>query len=124
MYYKHKTGKSGEDLCVEHLTWHGYEILERNYRSPYGEIDIIAKHKHFLVFVEVKTRTKESIDHTQMSITYSKQQRITRTAMAFLVNFNDPEIQEYRFDVMIIKNKEVNHIINAFPAAETGDFFS
>ena len=133
-------GKSGEDYCVQQLENEGYVILERNYRSRYGEIDIIAKDGHFLVFIEVKTRTKDTVDHTKTDITYSKQKKITKTAMFFLVNYHNPEILEYRFDVIIctyIKsgncvsdvdlnkyNLELNHFKNAFPPAEVGDFFA
>ena len=124
----HQTGKTGEEWCLNKLQEEGYRILEKNYHSPWGEIDIIAKEGASLVFIEVKTRTKESVDHTKYSITKSKQTKITKTAMAFLVNFNDPEVQEYRFDVIILKKTgnhlDINHFKNAFPPAETGDFFA
>lgn len=120
-------GKSGEDYCVEKLSARGYEILSRNFHSPWGEIDIIAKYQHYLVFIEVKTRTRDSIEHAQTSVTYSKQAKITKTAMYFLKDFCDSSIEEYRFDVMIVKKEKTGiafrHIENAFLPVEVGDFF-
>jgi len=124
---KKTIGRSGEDFCVRHLQEQGYTILSQNYHSAYGEIDIIATSGNSLVFVEVKTRTKANLAHTLTDITRSKQKKITRTAMFFLVSYHNPELLEYRFDVMILKKTgdtyEVHHIKNAFPPAEVGDFF-
>ena len=128
MTYKKQLGKSGEEHCIQNLLEQGYEVLHKNFYSPYGEIDIIAKDKHNLVFIEVKTRTKESVDHAKYSITHNKQKKITKTAMYFLQNFQNNEIREYRFDVMILKKEgdiiEINHFKDAFPPAEVGDFFA
>ena len=122
----HTLGKSGETQCVQYLIDRDYQILHKNYRSPYGEIDIIAKDKHHLVFIEVKTRTTSDLDKAKWDITYTKQKKITRTAMCFISDFVDPEIEEYRFDVMILvksrNNTEIHHLINAFPPAEVGEF--
>ena len=121
-------GKSGEDYCVRKLLEEGYEIIERNFRSPYGEIDIVAKDGSHLVFIEVKTRSNDSVEHTKCDISFSKQMKITKTAMFFLVSYQNPEILEYRFDVIIILKTELridfNHFKNAFPPAEVGDFFA
>ena len=57
MYIRHETGKIGEDLATKYLENLGYTIVERNFVAKQGEIDIIAKDKQELVFVEVKTRT-------------------------------------------------------------------
>ena len=122
----HSLGKSGEAQCMQYLLDRNYKILQQNFRSPYGEIDIIAKDRQYLVFKEVKTRATSNLDKAKWDITYSKQKKITRTAMCFLSDFNDPEIEEYRFDVMILvqsgDEKEIHHLINAFPPAEVGDF--
>lgn len=53
------TGNRGESLAVEHLQMKGYEILSRNYRNKWGEVDIVAKHNKIVVFVEVKTKTTD-----------------------------------------------------------------
>ena len=120
-------GKSGEDFCVQKLAEHGYEILQRNFHSPWGEIDIIAKYQGYLVFIEVKTRTRESIENATLSVSYRKQAKITKTAMYFLKDFHDSSIEEYRFDVIIVKKEKstisFRHFENAFLPVEVGDFF-
>ena len=127
---KKEIGESGEIYCANRLQEQGYIILKQNFHSRYGEIDIIARHKHSLVFIEVKTRTKETIDQAQLSITFSKQKKLTKTAMYFLKDFETTEdILEYRFDVIIVIKKEkkpiyMKHFVNAFPPAEVGDFFA
>lgn len=57
MYERHETGKIGEEIAVAYLKQNGYQIIERNFECRQGEIDIIAKDKNDLVFVEVKTRS-------------------------------------------------------------------
>ena len=112
-------GLLGETKCVSYLKWHGYEIVEQNFQSRFGEIDIIARKKDVLVFVEVKSRDEKSIAEPKEFVTYSKQTKIIGTAEIFLMKYHlDCQV---RFDVMevYIKNKKVdniNHIINAFSA--------
>ena len=126
---KKEIGKFGEDFCANMLSDQGYDILKRNFYSPYGEIDIIAKHLHYIVFIEIKTRTKESIEQAQASISQKKQRKITKTAMYFMKDFIHPaEFLEFRFDVIIVKKKQdqlsIKHFENAFLPAEVGDFFA
>jgi putative endonuclease len=122
-------GNLGEEFCVNYLKEIGYEILERNYFSRFGEIDIIVKNKISIAFIEVKTRKNEDIDHILMSITRKKQSNITKTALVYIYEHENefPNIMEYRFDVMIVQtndnNNTIEHIENAFQPAETGDFF-
>ena len=125
---KKEIGKFGEDYCVAKLIEQGYEIVAQNFHSPYGEIDIIAKDKYNFVFIEVKTRTKESIEQAQCSISASKQRKLTKTAMYYLKDYQSPaELIEFRFDVIIVKKDKdgllMKHFINAFPAAQVSDFF-
>jgi len=80
------TAKLGEDLASEYLAQHGYTILERNFRTRNGEIDIIAvtndekTKEHVLVFVEVKTRTSYRYGIPLEAITYQKLQSLLKTA--------------------------------------------
>ena len=126
---KKEIGKFGEDYCSARLLEKGYEILKRNFYSPYGEIDIIAKYQQYIIFIEIKTRTKESIEQAQSSISLNKQKKITKTAMYYLKDFSpQDELIEFRFDVIILKkiNNEIQmkHFENAFLPAEVGDFFA
>ena len=81
---KKETGRLGEALAASMLEDRGYEILTRNYRCRFGEIDIIAVKKKVLCFVEVKTRTGQAYGEPAESVTRSKQQKLRQTAMHFL----------------------------------------
>ncbi|MCK9328783.1 MAG: YraN family protein [Candidatus Cloacimonetes bacterium] len=124
---RHQIGKMGEEWCIKKLQEENYKIIRTNFSCRYGEIDIIAQDGQELVFIEVKTRTNESVDHAKYSITYGKQKKITKTAMFFLLSYHNSEITEYRFDVIIVKKEaeylEINHFKNAFYPTETGQFF-
>ena len=77
-------GKAGEDVAVGYLKKKGYRVLQRNYTCPVGEIDIIAKHKKTIVFVEVKTRRTLSFGSARLAITPHKQRKISMTALYYL----------------------------------------
>jgi putative endonuclease len=62
-------GQEGEDRAARHLAKQGYKILERNYRTPSGEIDLIALHQGTVVFVEVKTRTSDAYGAPELAVT-------------------------------------------------------
>ena len=77
-------GKLGEDLACGELRRRGYAILERRYRTRYGEIDIVARHETTLVFVEVKARVGDDYGGSGAAVTPWKQQRIVRMAVDYL----------------------------------------
>ncbi len=77
-------GRQGEDLAVQHLTQQGYCIIQQNYRVSCGEIDIIARDKGVLVFVEVKTRTGSDFGTPAEAVTYRKRQQISKAALVYL----------------------------------------
>lgn len=77
-------GKTGEDLALRLLVDKGYSILERNFRTKFGEIDIIAKDKEIFVFVEVKTRGSENFGLPFEAISKAKQRKISKMAVAFM----------------------------------------
>ena len=77
-------GKAGEDLAVRYLKKKGYKVLEQNYTCPVGEIDIIARDKKTIVFVEVKTRRSMSYGSARLAITPHKQRKISMTALYYL----------------------------------------
>ena len=106
-------GRAGEDAAATYLKKRGYKIVERNFRTRLGEIDIIAKHKNVLVFVEVKARADLSFQRPAESVTADKQRKIALTALYFL-SANGLDDVPCRFDVIEVVGKDVNHIINAF----------
>ena len=82
---KNGLGNLGEDYACEVLEGLGYEVLDRNFRSRFGEIDIIARKDGFLCFVEVKTRSEGSMGRPVESVTRSKQQKIIKTTEYYIV---------------------------------------
>ncbi len=119
MSRKHiELGESGEQLAVEFLSSKGYKILERNFKSKLGEIDIVAKDKKTICFIEVKTRSNLEKGLPQESITMRKQHQISKTALSYL-KFKGLINSKARFDVVsIIKSGEaapsIDLIKNAF----------
>lgn len=81
---KQNKGKLGEDAAVEELVRRGHRIIERNYRKPCGEIDIISEINGFIVFTEVKTRKLNSIVSGLEAVDTRKRSRIIRTADCYL----------------------------------------
>ena len=108
------SGKIGEDAVVEYLENSGYEILERNFHSRFGEIDIIAKKEKCIMFVEVKTRKSVNYGTPAEFVTSAKMKKIIKTAVLYLENTDC----EMRFDVaeVYLKNGkcEIKYIENAF----------
>lgn len=114
-------GKSGEEAAVSLLKNKGYKILARNYRTKLGEIDIIAKDKDTVCFVEVKTRTCDKFGLPAEAVFISKQKQIARAALIFLKENNLLE-HNARFDVVSImtgkENPKIDLIKNAFELDE------
>lgn len=81
---KENLGQKGENFAAEHLVNHSYTILERNYHSRFGEIDIIALKGDTIYFFEVKTRHPYSITQPEESITHQKITRIIKTAKVYI----------------------------------------
>ena len=108
-------GAWGEDYAAAYLRRHGYRILTRNYSCRFGEIDIIASDRHYVVFVEVKLRASDRFVRAGAYVTPAKQARI-RTAAE-----HDTPLQP-RFDVIEIygdadtprRQRRINQIENAF----------
>lgn len=92
-----QTGNYGEDLACKFLQKLGYKILERNYRIRGGEVDIVAKDKGTLVFVEVKTRYSKDFGPPAEAMTYWKIKALLKTARFYIQKINWGE-KEYRLD--------------------------
>ena len=96
------TGILGEKLARDFLKKRGYRIIETNYRCPHGEIDIIARHKDYLVFVEVKARKSLDFGSPEESITTAKKERMRATASHYQQMHNNlPPL--WRIDVVAIE---------------------
>lgn len=94
-------GKKGEDLAVKLLENNGYTILRRNHKTKLGEIDIIARDKEALCFIEVKTRLSDKFGLPQEAVSALKQRQISKVAVQFLKENRLLE-KKARFDVVSI----------------------
>jgi len=95
-------GVLGEELAYHELRRRDYKVLLRNYECPLGEIDLIAKHQGFLVFIEVKTRSSDAMGAPAEGVTPEKRRQIVRVAQFYLKRYG---IQETpcRFDVAAVR---------------------
>jgi putative endonuclease len=121
---RRRTGQIAEDLVAARLAARGWEIVERNARTRYGELDIVALDRRTLVFVEVKAArigTAFGPERPILSIDYRKQRRIRRLAASFMAErHNLPRYEEIRFDAVGVtldragRPVEVEYIPGAF----------
>jgi len=115
---KQNIGKLGEEIAVKYLEKHGYKVLDKNYRKPWGEIDIVTQQSNELIFVEVKTQNQEFEWRPEENITRHKKHQLSRIITTYLKSNRIPEDQDWRIDVLAItldfktKNASVEHIQN------------
>ena len=111
-----RTGISAESRAAALLIAKGFRILARRWRSPAGEIDIVARRRGLLVFVEVKAR--ERLDDAAWSVTGRQRARIVAAAEAWLATYPDDRIRDIRFDAMLVAPGRIpQHIPAAFDAS-------
>ncbi|AKL95495.1 putative protein UPF0102 [Clostridium aceticum] len=114
-----KTGRYGEQLSKKYLIDQGYFILDSNYRTKLGEVDLIVQRNDIVVFVEVKTRNTMTFGLPREAVHYKKQTTLIRLAEQY-IQYKKIKNMGFRFDVIEVQwnnNKgqyEVNHIENAF----------
>lgn len=112
---KRQIGTDYENLAAEYLVKKGYRILERNYRNPHGEIDIIAKDGETIVFCEIKYRAGKRYGSPLEAVDVRKQRRISKVALYYTAGYKASESAFYRFDVIGIDGEgHIEHIENAF----------
>jgi putative endonuclease len=114
---KKELGKKGEEKALRFLKKKGYRIIENNYVCKMGEMDIIAREKDTLVFVEVKTRTSTEFGPPQLAVNSSKQRQLSKVALNYLKEKKLEDVKA-RFDVVAIlleqKKEEIELIRDAF----------
>ena len=106
-------GRAGEKKASEFLKKEGFKILETNFKTHVGEIDIIAKDAQTIVFIEVKTRTDDDFGSPSEAVTRKKQEKYFKVATEYLVKEKKTD-SECRFDVVEICDGQINHIKDAF----------
>ena len=111
-----RTGISAESRAAALLIAKGFRILARRWKSPVGEIDIVARRRSLLVFVEVKAR--DTLDDAAWAVTERQRARIIAAAEAWLAQNADDRIRDIRFDAMLVAPGRVpRHIPAAFDAS-------
>ncbi len=122
-------GAAGEVLAARFLRSKGYTIQASNFRCRQGEIDIIATHDRYIVFVEVKTRCEGAMYAPREAVTAAKQRRLLQTAAIYLSR--TPLSLQPRFDVVEVvtdtnnpmKALEINHVLGAYEAGDLSAAF-
>jgi putative endonuclease len=110
-----QTGLSAESRAAACLLAKGYRILARRYRTPYGEIDIVARRRNLLAFIEVKARA--SLDEAAYAVTPRQQGRIIAAAQAWLMEHPEHADFDLRFDAILIAPRRLpRHLPAAFDA--------
>lgn len=105
-------------MAESYLTARGYDVIERNARTPYGEIDLVMKNSEILVFVEVKTRSSDSFGEPEASVTLKKQAHLVSAIQAYMLEHDELE-GDWRVDVIAIQgtpnkpNPSIVHFENA-----------
>lgn len=112
---KRKIGAHGERLAAEYLSRRGMRILERNYKSRRGEVDLIGCQEGYLVFVEVKYRRSDANGDAAEAVDGRKQRRICRAADWYRYARGIGEETPVRYDVVAIRGESVRWLKNAFP---------
>jgi len=105
-----KLGERGEAIAVRFLKKHGYKIIRKNYRTPIGEIDIIAMDGNTLVFIEVKARESIRYGLPFESVNNKKRQKISKVARLYLKRFRD--VPHCRFDVVSINYDDGRAVVD------------
>ncbi len=115
-------GQRGEEAVIQYLQKQGFTILSHNYQRFFGEVDIIARHKNMISFIEVKTRKNNLVSMHEL-ITPVKQRKIIAVAKTYITrHINQTEDMLYRFDVALVhlhdNDYKITYIPNAFHDTE------
>lgn len=109
-------GDWGEEIAVKYLEKKGFAIMHRNFRAERGEIDIIAREKDCIVFVEVKTGNSDKFGPPEERISISKRRQLYKIANAYIQNNPTPDV-DYRFDAVIVDGTPYKHEIRYYENA-------
>ena len=115
-------GRTGEDRAARHLDGLGYQVLDRNFRTAHGEIDIVALDRETVVFVEVKTRSGTAYGAPELAVDQRKQERMVKAALSYLKQRRLHQMA-CRFDVVAISGdgpEDIQLIRHAFEMERSG----
>lgn len=111
-FHNRDLGKRGEAKARRYLRLRGYRILQKNYKNPFGEVDIIAKKRGVIAFIEVKTRLSDDYGTPSQAVTEQRKHRYIMGAKYYFAG-RQPDCT-VRFDVIEVLRGKINHIQNAF----------
>ncbi|MCB0212405.1 MAG: YraN family protein [Anaerolineae bacterium] len=111
-----QTGQQGEDIAAGYFIERGFHILDRNWRCPTGELDIVMEQGDILIFVEVRTRRGQRYGTAEESITPGKQARLIELAHSYIQQVQPPH-RQWRIDIAAVRlghgSPQINHLENA-----------
>jgi len=107
-------GRKGEEQAAAALETSGMKIIAKNFRSKYGEVDIVALSGETIVFIEVKAWSTFGIEDLQYGLDIRKQRKIIKTAKFFLSENREYSRMAIRFDLVFVKNNSITHLASAF----------
>ena len=112
-----KTGRAGEDLALQYLKKQSLTLVRRNFRSRFGEIDLIMRDKNTIIFIEVRSRKNNFFLDPIETIDYSKRNKIIKTSQIFMQNTSSSNQFDWRFDVVTLTGRGHNMKIEWIKAA-------
>jgi putative endonuclease len=118
---RHVLGQIGEEVAADYLAKRGMRLVERHFRTRYGEIDLIGLHQDTWVFVEVKTRSKASVVAAAESIHGKKRNRMVNVALTYMKR-HGLEGRNMRFDIVLIEGPRLEWIPDAFEGDDAYTF--
>lgn len=118
MENRRKIGSMYEQMAAQALEDRGYVIVERNYQCTFGEVDLIARHDGFLVFVEVKYRKTDKFGLPVEAVGYKKRRTICKVAEQYIARKRFAKTPAVRFDIVGILGQQIFIYQNAFSYAE------
>ena len=111
---RHVKGMTGETRAAEYLEKRGYTVIDRNYRTRYGEVDIVCQKDHTIIFFEIKNYSVYDESSIEYAVNKRKQKRIVDTSKHFLYKNNLLESVQVRYDVIFVHGEKMMHLENAF----------
>jgi putative endonuclease len=123
---RHQFGQASEMQAEQFLLAKGYRILDRNVRTPLGELDLVAEDQGVVVFVEVKGRATEAFGGALLAVDHRKRVKLTKLAAQYLARRHWSD-KTCRFDVVLVQGRpsdqgRIEHLQNAFDISEHGEF--
>ncbi|HEU5091367.1 MAG TPA: YraN family protein [Nitrospira sp.] len=123
---RHQFGQASEMRAEQFLLAKGYRILDRNVRTPLGELDLVAEDQGVVVFVEVKGRATEAFGGALLAVDQRKRVKLTKLAAQYLARRHWSD-KTCRFDVVLVQGRpsdqgRIKHLQNAFDISEHGEF--